>query len=80
MISQSSSSRVIIFYKFQVKREVNIDINPGGLMKIFNQFNFLPRFLTEFNYVDLNLNETQEELEKCTPQSQNFWEKEYREY
>ena len=69
MISQSTSTRVIITYKFQVKREVNIDINPVGFMKLFNQFNFLPRFLTEFNYVGLNLNENLEELEICTPES-----------
>ena len=80
MISQSTSTRVIITYKFQVKREANIDIDLGDLMKLFNQCNFLTRYLTEFNYVGLNLNETPEELENCTPESQNFSEKEFREH
>ena len=35
-------------------------------MKLFNQFNILPRYLTAFNYAGLNLNETPKELEKCT--------------
>ena len=47
-------------------------------MKLFNQFNVLPRYLTAFNYAGLNLNETPKELEKCTPKFQNFWEKECR--
>ncbi len=42
-------------------------------MKLFNQFNILPRYLTAFNYAGLNLNETPKELEKCTPGFQNFW-------
>ena len=45
-------------------------------MKLFNQFNVLPRYLTAFNYAGLNLNETPKELEKCTPEFQNFWDKE----
>ena len=49
-------------------------------MKLFNQFNILPRYLTAFNYAGLNLNETPKELEKCTPEFQNFWEKECREH
>mgnify|MGYP001212873213 FL=1 len=44
-------------------------------MKLFNQFNVLPRYLTAFNYAGANLNETPQELEKCTPEFQNFWEK-----
>ena len=48
-------------------------------MKLFNQFNVLPRYLTAFNYAGLNLNETPKELEKCTPKFQNFWEKDCRE-
>ena len=36
-------------------------------MKLFNQINLLSRYLTEFNYVELNFNVTPEELEKCTP-------------
>ena len=49
-------------------------------MKLFNQFNVLPRYLTAFNYAGLNLNETPKELEKCTPKFQNFWDKECREH
>ena len=39
-------------------------------MKLFNQFNVLPRYLTVFNYGGLNLNETPKELEKSTPEFQ----------
>ena len=49
-------------------------------MKLFNQFNILPRYLTAFNYAGLNINETPKELQKCTPEFQNFWEKECREH
>ena len=49
-------------------------------MKQFNQFNDLPRYLTAFNYAWLNLNETPQELEKCIPEFQNFWDKEFREH
>ncbi len=38
------------------------------------------RYLTAFNYVGLNLNETPQELKKCTPEFQNFLEKECREH
>jgi len=31
-------------------------------MKLFNQFNILPRYLTAFNYVGLKLNETPKAL------------------
>ena len=48
-------------------------------MKLFNQFNILPQYLTAFNYAGLNLNETPTEL-KCTSEFQNFWEKECREH
>ena len=47
-------------------------------MKLFDQFNLLQRYLTAFNYAGLNLNETPQELEKCTPEFQNFWDKECR--
>ena len=43
-------------------------------MKLFNQFNVLPRYLTAFNYAGLKLTETPKELEKCTPEFQNFWD------
>ena len=49
-------------------------------MKLFNQFNVLPRYLNAFNYAGLNLNDTPQELMKCTPEFQNFWEKECREH
>ena len=49
-------------------------------MKLFNQFNILPRYLTAFNYAGLNLNETPQELQKCTPEFQNFWDKKCREH
>ncbi len=48
-------------------------------MKLFNQFNILPKYLTAFNYAGLNLNETPKELEQCTVEFQNFWDKECRE-
>ena len=47
-------------------------------MKLFNQFNVLPRYLTAFNYAGLNLNETPKELEQCPQEFQNFWDKEWR--
>ena len=37
-------------------------------MKLFNQFNVIPKYLTAFNYAGLNLNETPSELEKCIPE------------
>ena len=52
----------------------------GGFMKLFNQFNVLPKYLTAFNYAGLNLNETPEELERCPKEFKNFWDKEYREH
>tara|TARA_Y100000589_G_scaffold162991_1_gene154841 strand:+ start:552 stop:740 length:189 start_codon:yes stop_codon:yes gene_type:complete len=51
----------------------------GGLMKLFNQFNLLPRCLTTFNYSGLKLKNTPKELEKYTPEF-HFWKKEYREH
>ena len=47
-------------------------------MKLFNQFNVLPRFLTAFNYSGLNFYETPQVLQKCILEFQNFWEKECR--
>jgi len=49
-------------------------------MKLFNQFNVLPRYLNAFNYEGLNLNETPQELEKCNSEFQNFWDKECRKH
>ena len=48
-------------------------------MKLFNQFNVLPKYLTAFNYAGLNLNETPKELEEYTLELQTFWDKECRE-
>ena len=45
-------------------------------MKLFNQFNILPRYLTAFNYAGLNLNNTTKELEKFSIGVQDFWNKE----
>ena len=49
-------------------------------MKLFNQFNILPRYLTVFNYAGLNLNNTPKEIEKCPIELQDFWNKECREH
>ena len=76
MILQITSTRVIILYEFQVNQEDNIDLDLGGLMKLFNQFNFLPRYLYAFNYAGLNLNENPKEIEQYTPECQNLREKE----
>ena len=44
-------------------------------MKLFNQFNVLPRYLTAFNYAGLKVIETPKELKKCSLEFQNFWDK-----
>ena len=49
-------------------------------MKLFIQFNILPRYLTTFNYAGLNLNNTPNELEKCPMKDQDFWNKECKEH
>ena len=49
-------------------------------MKLFNQFNILPRYLTAFNYAGSKVIETPKELKKCSPEFQNFWDKECREH
>ena len=49
-------------------------------MKLFNQFNILPRYLTSFNYAGLNLNNMPKELEKCPIEDQDFWNKESKEH
>ena len=48
-------------------------------MKLFNQFNILPKYLTAFNYAGVNLNNTPKEIEKCPIEVQDFWNKECRE-
>ena len=47
-------------------------------MKLFNQFNILPKYLTSFNYAGLNLNETPKELEQYNLESQTYWDTECR--
>ena len=54
-------------------------MDQGDFMKLFNQFNGLPKNLSVFNYAGLNLNETPKELEQYTTESQTFWDKECRE-
>ena len=49
-------------------------------MKLFIQFNIHPRYLTAFNYVGLNLNNTPKELDKCPMEGQDLCNKEYREH
>ena len=48
-------------------------------MKLLNQFNVLPKYLTAFNYAGLNLNETPKELAEYNLGFQTFWDKECRE-
>ena len=47
-----------------------------GFIKLFNQFNVLPKYLSAFNYAGLNLNETPKELEQNILELQTFWDKE----
>ena len=51
-------------------------MDQGGFMKLFNQFNVLPKYLSAFNYAGLNLNETPKELEQNILELQTFWDKE----
>ena len=50
-----------------------------GFMKLFNQFNVLPKYLSAFRYAGLNLNETLKELEQNNLGLPTFWDKECRE-
>ena len=45
-------------------------------MKLFNQFNILPKYLTALNYAGLNLNQTPKEIEQCSVDFQTYWDKE----
>ena len=45
-------------------------------MKLFNQFDILPRYLTTFNSAGLNLNNTTKEIEKYPIETQDFRDKE----
>ena len=49
-------------------------------MKLFNQPNILTRYLTAFNYEGVKFNEPSNEMDKYTPEFQNFWDKECREH
>ena len=49
-------------------------------MKLFNQFNILPRYLPAFNYAGLNVNNTPKELEKYSMEDQDFWNKECKKH
>tara|TARA_Y100000739_G_scaffold199645_1_gene183332 strand:- start:84 stop:284 length:201 start_codon:yes stop_codon:yes gene_type:complete len=51
-------------------------MDQGGFMKLFNQFNVLPKYFSAFNYAGLNLNETPKEIEEYTIEYQTFWDKE----
>ena len=48
-------------------------------MKLFNQFSVLPKYITAFNYAVSHWNDIPQELKKCNPEFQIFWEKECRE-
>ena len=50
-----------------------------SFLKLFNQFNVLPKFLTAFNYAGLDLNETPNKLEGYTLEFQTFCNKECKE-
>ena len=59
--------------------EGKLSMDQGGFMKLLNQFNVLPKYLTAFNYAGLNLNETPKQLEEYILEFQTFWDKECRE-
>ena len=62
-----------MIFKF-IEGKLNTD--QGGVLKLFNQFNDLTKYLTAFNYAGLNLNETPKELELYIPELQTFGHKE----
>ena len=45
-------------------------------MQLFNTF---PKYLTEFKYAGLNLNEAPKEIEQCTVEFPTLWDKESKE-
>ncbi len=47
-------------------------------MKLFNQFNILPKYLIAFNYAGLNLNETPKRLEQFPLNFKNLLDEEFR--
>ena len=56
--------------------EGKCNMTQGDFMKLLNQFNVLPKYLSAFNYAGLYLNETPKELEQETIEMQTFWDKE----
>ncbi len=62
----------------KIIKDENIGIDLGGLIKLFNQFNVLTRYLTAFKYAGLNLKDTPQELDQCPQEFQYFWDKESR--
>ena len=48
-------------------------MDPWDLMKLFNLITIFPKYLTEFNYAGLNLNETPIEIEKYSQKFQTSW-------
>ena len=56
--------------------EGELSMDQGSFMKLLNQFNDLPKYLTAFNYAGLNLNETPKELEQCPVEFQTYWDRE----
>ena len=67
---------VIILYEVLINSRTILGIDPGGIMKLFSQFNILPKYLTAFNFAGLNLNETPKEIEQSPIDFQNFWDTE----
>ena len=59
--------------------EGKLSMDQGCFMKLFNQFNVHPKYLTAFNYAGLNLNQTPIELKEYTQEFQTFLNKECRE-
>ena len=49
-------------------------IDRGGLIKLFNQFSILPRYLNAFNYSGEKIEETPKELVKYSLEIKNFLE------
>ena len=43
-------------------------------------FNILQKYLNGFNHAESHLKQPPKEIEKCTQQFQNFWDRECREH
>ena len=55
---------ILIPYEFKFKSRTILGIDLCGFMKLFNHCNVLPRYLTAFNYVGLNLNKSPTEIKQ----------------